>query len=176
MLPNWTGVFQVLKGTPHSRKGTVLQGICDYLISILTILAALRFEASLHQCATQVFIQIFSNSFTFETLDFQHLRQDLNQLPNSCEIEIATKFLKNKCHFYLLRIEYSILTMPEKTFITQGDKNKIYIFSSNADFFETIEEFWCCIHYPMYEGEVKSFSERYMPGFLLHAFANTFSL
>ena len=96
MLPNWTGVFQVLKGTPHSRKGTVLQGICNYIISRLTILAALRFEASLHQCAAQVFMQVFNNSFTFKTPDFRRLRRDLNQLPNSCEIEITTKFLKNK--------------------------------------------------------------------------------
>ena len=130
----------------------------------------------LHQCATQVFIQIFCNSFASETPDFQRLRHELNQLPNSCEIEIATKFLKNKCHFYLLLIEYSILTMLERTFITQGDKNKINIFSSNADFFETIEKIWYCIYYPLYEGKVKCFSRRYMPDFLLCAFPNIFSL
>ena len=95
MSPNWTGVFQVLKGAPHSRKGTVLQGICNYLISRLTILVVLRFEASLNQRATQ----IFNNNFTFETPDFKRLKQDLNQLPNSCEIEIATKFFEEQASF-----------------------------------------------------------------------------
>ena len=47
-LPNWTDVFQALKGAPHSRQGIVLQRICDYLISRLIILAAL------HQHVTQI--------------------------------------------------------------------------------------------------------------------------
>ena len=66
--------------------------------------------------------------------------------------------------------------MLESTFITQGDQDEINIFSSNTDFFEIIKEFWHCMHYLLYEGEVKSLSRRYMSGFLLREFSNTFSL
>ena len=161
-VPTWYECFTMMREAPHARQGMVLRSVLKFLVSRFRILNHARFECSLSERIELVFENLYYQHFKLETPVFQKLFNDLSVLPNSKEVDIATKFILENEKYLFHRLEFSFLTSLENFFVSvksTNEKNKIV----DMNFGKKIQFLWLKMHNKLEKDKYLIIASRYSP-------------
>ena len=169
-VPTWVESYTMMSKAPKTRQTIILKNLLEFIKTRYRILNMIRHECSLSQNINTVLDTIYNQKFHMETPIFQKLSHELNQLENSQEVEIATKYILEKEKYLFHRFEYSILNGLELFFLStntisnaikEGVKSEMKY--ADPNFGEILKQLWKNIHKPLSSNKNLVTSSRYIP-------------
>ncbi|EAY06950.1 hypothetical protein TVAG_099900 [Trichomonas vaginalis G3] len=170
-VPSWVEVFQMMQTSPFARQTMSLKDVLSYVIYRLKLLLLAKYECSISMSSSNLYPSLYNGKFSMETGFFQKLTNELQRLPNSRQVDIASKYLEDKYVHYFYRIEHAALRTIEFFFQSMkvdtarsgssfdNEKSK----NSSPRFCQIVKDLWKEMHQQQFVDKHICSCDRYIP-------------